>query len=298
MNPLNGPVEKRLVSFVHYSDSNDQMLENDAVLIRIGNLYVQYNRAKSYNVDTEMPNTVTITHAIADDDVSDRLAALLEGEIFEYLYSTSATSNSGNTNRYLVVQVCSAVQYDAAQMDYATIRVYFSDDDNIQVLSDCKTKFLTQNKTITPSDNPDSVKSPTISPAIATGSVLQPNDPILDRDDNENITNISSSDDNGRFEGIMYVTLSSAVGVILFAGIGYYYVTQHIREQQKIMALQEANKGKHPSKTMETKKIGTASSSSKNRNHLTDLDHSVTAEEDDDSDDALYVIYDAHLLEI
>ena len=65
---MNGPVEKRLVSFVHYSDSSDQMLDNDTVLIRIGSLYVQYNRAKSYNIDTDMPNTVTITHAIADDD--------------------------------------------------------------------------------------------------------------------------------------------------------------------------------------------------------------------------------------
>ena len=312
MKPTDGPVEHRLVSFVHYSDSSDPMLHTDAVLIRIGNLYLQYNRAKSYNVDADMPNTVTITHAIADDDVSDRLAALSAGEMFQYLYSTSTALNSPNQNRFLIVQVCSALKYNTSQIDYATIRVYFSDEDNIQVLSDCKKEFISQNRTGSPSDDSDLPVSPTISPAIVADSLPQGDDPIVDRDDNVDQAKNSSVDDgglslngkssdndnNGSFEGMIYVIISSALGVMFFAGTGYYYVTQHLQEQQKIMALQGAH-GKYPQK-METKR-GTTTSSSRNRNHLTDVeDLSATAEdeEDDERDDTLYVMYDTHMLEI
>jgi hypothetical protein len=313
VNPLNGPVEKRLVSFVHYCDDNDQLLRNDAVLIRIGSLYLQYNRAKNYNMDTDMPNTVTITHAIADDDVSDRLAALSAGETFEYMYSASSAYDSANQNRYLIVQVCSAVQYNTSQIDYAMIRIYFRDDDNIQVLSDCKKEFITQNLTSSPSENSDSVESPTVSPVVDSGSSLQENDPIVDRDDNNDngnnsgsnvsstIGNASNINNDGRFEGMLYVIISSALGVIFFAGTGYYYMTQRIQEQQKLMALQEASNGIYPQKKEQPKKSGTTRSSSSNRNHPTDVeDLSDTAEddEDDERNDALYVMYDAHMLEI
>jgi hypothetical protein len=309
-----GPVEKRLISFVHYSDSNDQMLVDDSVLIRIGNLYLQYNRAKYYNIDTDMPNTVTITHAIADDDVSDRLAALSTGQTYEYRYSASILDSTANQNRFLVIRVCSAVQYNTSQMDYATVRIYFSDEDNISVLSDCTKEFIPLQRT----QSSDTVRTPTISPTIVSGNSLQHNDPIVDRDDNDNNrdTNITSSsndnnatdnDNDGRFEGIIYVIISSALGVIFFAGTGYYYVAQHIQEHQKIMALEEANGSKYPKKQTERSGTTTATVPSNiNRIYRTDVeDLSVTAEEDDDDDDddddrkdALYVMYDSHLLEI
>ena len=306
---MNGPVEKRLVSFVHYSDSVDQMLDDDIVLIRIGNLYVQYNRAKSYNINTDMPNKVTITHAIADDDVSERLTALSVGETFEYLYTASTTN--ANQNRLLMIQVCSAVLYETSQMDYAIVRIYFNDDRNFHNLSDCKKEFIFSTKAAAPSFIPTLFESPTSSPAATfeTEGTIQKNDPIIEHDDNNASSgNTTTIDDNdGRFEGMIYIVIASAVGVLLFAGTGYYYIAHHLKEQEMILATQSASNSKYP-QTME-KKDGAPSSVSHCRTNqpkrrtadVEDLSDTAEEEYDDDDeidDDALYVMYDAHMLEI
>jgi DNA-binding beta-propeller fold protein YncE len=182
-------------------------------------------------------------------------------------------------------------------------------------MSDCTKVFVAQNRTRSPSDNSDSVISPTISPTTTKGSSWRQNGPIVDRDDNKVYVNntdgsvVSSSNDNtsdvdndGRFEGLVYVIISSALGVIFFTGTGYYYITQHLQEQHQIMALQEANNGKYPKKQKEAIQSGTKASANMNQNYRTDVeDLSQTAEDDeddDDSEDALYVIHDARMLEI
>ena len=69
------------MAFVDYSSS-----ENDTspVLINFRDLYIQFNRAKLYNVDTELPDTVTITQAYDTVTTSERLAALRVGERYDY----------------------------------------------------------------------------------------------------------------------------------------------------------------------------------------------------------------------
>ena len=282
------------------------MLDNDTVLIRTGSLYIQFNRAKSYNIDTDMPNTVTITHAIFDDDVSDRLAALSAGETFEYPYTASTT---GSASRNVIIQVCSVTQYETLQMDFATIRIYFSDEQNVQDLSDCNKTFIS-----TPTEF-DVFQSPTSSPAAtmaANGSNLQHDHPIVDRDDVDNQKSnidgessssngsMSSHDSDPQFEGMLYVIIASTLAVILFVGIGCYYVTKHISEQQRVFAIHDTSNDIYPQKL--EKKVGSAASSIRN-NHQTQRDVedlSDTAEDDEDHEqnDALYVLYNSRMLEI
>jgi hypothetical protein len=135
IDPSKGPVEKRLVSFVHYSD-DEAMSSDDVVLIRIGNLYLQYNRAKLYNIDADLPNTVTITYSASDEVVSDRLAALSDGELFEY-------KNFDGSGQALVVQVCSMVQFESAsQFDFSIVRLYL--DDGVHDWSTCNPEYIPQ----------------------------------------------------------------------------------------------------------------------------------------------------------
>lgn len=66
-----------LVAFVDY----DQASNTEYVLIKTGDLYIQYNMAKKFNSGTkERRNQVTIVTAKADNEVSSALAGLSVGE--------------------------------------------------------------------------------------------------------------------------------------------------------------------------------------------------------------------------
>ena len=66
-----------LVAFVDY----DQASDTEYVLIKTGDLYIQYNMAKKFNSGTkERRNQVTIVTAKADNEVSSALAGLSVGE--------------------------------------------------------------------------------------------------------------------------------------------------------------------------------------------------------------------------
>ena len=173
VDPWNGPVEKRLVSFVHYSDA-DAPASDDVVLIRIGNLYLQYNRAKFYNIDTDVPNTVTIVHVASDEDVSDRLAALSDGELLEY-------RNYNDSGQTLVVQVCSMVQYESAnQWDYSILRIYI--DDGVHDWSICNVEYNPSPPM--PTGNGTNHSSiPNISNYTFTRNHSSSSDPFVDMDD-------------------------------------------------------------------------------------------------------------------
>jgi len=108
-------LEQRLIAFVHASD--ERLAENDVVLIKIGDWYLQYNRAKLYNVDTEEKDTVTITHAPSDGALSIRKASLTVGQT--YFEVVDASSDS------LVVTVCATtVTNDDDVIDYAVVRFH------------------------------------------------------------------------------------------------------------------------------------------------------------------------------
>lgn len=120
------------------------MFHDDVVLIKVGNLYIQYNKAKGYNMDADMPDLVTITEATSFDDVSDRLAALAEGERYAY-------ASFDKFNNTLIIEVCSLLPFSAGnQMDYGIVSIYL--DNGVQK-SACNTTYTSQ-PTVAPSSLP------------------------------------------------------------------------------------------------------------------------------------------------
>jgi hypothetical protein len=293
VNPTNDPIEKRLVSFVHYSDVDQDMFADDVVLIRIGNLYVQYNRAKRYNIGAEMPNTVTITHAVSNDAVSDRLAALSSGEKFVYIPFT--TSEKQNT---LIVQVCSAVQFDTNPMDYAIIRIYYEDDSNKNSLN-CNKEYKPQPAapdtfTFDPTDqNATTSNDPTIVQIRKPDNSIVKGDGIDDPlASNKNTTASSNHSSDDRFVAMLYVVIPSILAVMLFV-IMSWYIAKHTREQQKIMALQNATEcwdHTHKDRSKCTVKT-TNATGSQGKGQTMEEDLSSTSEDDDDDFDDLFVSY-------
>jgi hypothetical protein len=107
----------RLVAFVDYL--NQDLKEDDAVLVRVGNMYVQYNRAKGYNAESNAnQNEVTITKAEGSGQVSYALAGLSVGESYAY-------SDFDNSGHDLIIEVCDmAVELT---FDYALLSIHLDD---------------------------------------------------------------------------------------------------------------------------------------------------------------------------
>lgn len=108
----------RLVGFVDYG--NAAMLEHDVVLIRSGPLFLQYNRAKDYNIDNPVADRVTITEAYSDDSFSYSLAALAQGESYSY-------PNFDEAGNSLVVEVCTMFKEPLGVLDFADISIFVND---------------------------------------------------------------------------------------------------------------------------------------------------------------------------
>jgi len=107
---------RRLLGFVDYNISSHGCLkEIDAVIVRAGDLYLQYNQAKGYNVDVRYPNTVTITEADRESVVSDALAVLEAGDVYTY-------TNFDDDGHSLIVEVCMIFE------QHAVINLYLSLD--------------------------------------------------------------------------------------------------------------------------------------------------------------------------
>jgi hypothetical protein len=113
-----GIIQKRIVSFVEYS--NPGMLHDDVVLLKCGTLFIQYNRAKGYNIDSSEPDRVTISEGLLDGAPSKRVASLGNGE--KYIHP-----NFDGSNEELVVQVCLVSKNILGVIDYADVRVYVND---------------------------------------------------------------------------------------------------------------------------------------------------------------------------
>lgn len=97
----------RLACFV------DSDLSDDYALLRLDEtLFLQYNCGKYYNVDTEVPNTVTVTRATSPMEVSVRLASLHAGESH---YFTSYSDENWS------IRACSIHR---GEIDYADISVH------------------------------------------------------------------------------------------------------------------------------------------------------------------------------
>jgi hypothetical protein len=111
--PRRAPVIANLASFVDYGNENVQ--PNDVVLLRAGNLYFQYNRAKGYNIETPnvFKNRVVVTESEGDLEISSFVAALSKGQ--SYVYPNFSDYNG------LVIEVCEQM---TGPYDYAIVSLY------------------------------------------------------------------------------------------------------------------------------------------------------------------------------
>lgn len=81
IHPGAAPWGGTLVGFVDYDSAND----NEYILIRFLDVYMQYNRAKTFNRQVrEKPDELVIVQAEAEDQASELLGGLKEGEVLEY----------------------------------------------------------------------------------------------------------------------------------------------------------------------------------------------------------------------
>jgi Gametolysin peptidase M11 len=124
----NCSIHFRIVSFVEYG--NEAMQLDDVVLLRVGSLYIQYNRAKGYNVDAPEANRVTVTEGFVDGGLSVRVASLTAGEHYKL-------PNFESSGKALFIQVCAITQKSYGELDFADVSVFL--DDGIQNLS-CSTR--------------------------------------------------------------------------------------------------------------------------------------------------------------
>lgn len=116
VNPDRGAVIGHLASFVDYRDPDLQ--QSDVVLMRAGNLYLHYNRAKGYNSDTPSAykDRVVVTESPGALEVSNFVAALSKGQ--SYFYPNFSGYNS------LVIEVCDQM---TGAYDYAVVSMYIQD---------------------------------------------------------------------------------------------------------------------------------------------------------------------------
>ena len=94
-----GALALPLASFV--DARQDDFPESASVLVRVGDLYLQYNKAKGYNIETfdDQKDRVTVVLAQSEEHVSDLVAALLPTERYEH------ANFDGNGNS-LIIEAC------------------------------------------------------------------------------------------------------------------------------------------------------------------------------------------------
>jgi len=134
----------RLVAFVDYNVTPP----TDIVIIRVRNLYVQYNRARDFNAGSrEYRNRVVIVSAPRKDSSFSNLEAALADNI---AISTFAYANFDGTGHDLIFKVCDQVQGPVA--DYVHLSIHL--DDGIQS-SQCAQPLpkLTHAPSISPSSS-------------------------------------------------------------------------------------------------------------------------------------------------
>ena len=97
--------------------ASDERLEvGDKVVIKVGDWFLQYNRAKLYNFQTEEKDTVTVTQATSEEGLSQRLATLIAGQAYFEV-------QDGSLN--LAVAVCeNTVSESDDVIDYAVVRFH------------------------------------------------------------------------------------------------------------------------------------------------------------------------------
>lgn len=121
-----GPIGAYLASFVDYRNPN--LDDSAVVLIRIGNLFLQLNEGKGYNVDTpaEARDRVIVAEAAGPGEVSQLLKGIAVGQAFV----RPAFSSEGHD---LVITFCDHV---VAPYGYAAISIHVEDGVQTSVCGD------------------------------------------------------------------------------------------------------------------------------------------------------------------
>jgi hypothetical protein len=121
-----GPIGAYLASFVDYRNPN--LDDSAVVLIRIGNLFLQFNEGKGYNVDTpaEARDKVIIAEAAGPGEVSQLLKGIAVGQA----YVRPEFSDEGYD---LVISFCDHV---VAPYGYAAVSIHMEDGVQTSVCGD------------------------------------------------------------------------------------------------------------------------------------------------------------------
>jgi Gametolysin peptidase M11 len=121
-----GPIGAYLASFVDYRNSD--LDDSAVVLIRIGNLFLQFNEGKGYNVDTptEARDRVIVAEAAGPGEVSQLLKGIAVGQAFV----RPGFSSEGHD---LVITFCDHV---VAPYGYAAISIHMEDGVQTSVCGD------------------------------------------------------------------------------------------------------------------------------------------------------------------
>ena len=116
VNPkTNGAWVGNLVTFVDYPLASQ--VANSVVLINVGDLYIQLNSAKKFNIQTmAQANKVTIVQANSIRPFSYMLAGLGAGQSYTY-------ANFNGTGVALTIQICN-IRFGT--VDYAKITLYLA----------------------------------------------------------------------------------------------------------------------------------------------------------------------------
>lgn len=126
----------RIVSFVDYKHQG--LRRDHVILVKVGPFFIQYNRAKDYNIDSPEPEKVTVTQAWSDvwsDAVPSTLvASLSQGETYihgNYRNATIKNDTSGfsASSLTLIIQVCKLVAQPSGVLDYADVSIHIVDND-------------------------------------------------------------------------------------------------------------------------------------------------------------------------
>jgi hypothetical protein len=127
VDPTQGAIHQRLVGVVDYGVGI--LFDTDAVLLRVFDLYIQYNRAKAYNFETDLAHRdrVVVVEATALSDVSNLLASLSEGQSFSYQYAVI-----DGEGRNLTIEVCAP----ATSLEYRMLSIHFDDGQQSSTCSD------------------------------------------------------------------------------------------------------------------------------------------------------------------
>ena len=148
VNPFQGPWRGKVAAFVDYNLT----ASDENVIVNVGDLYIQYNRATKFNYQTrEKKNEITI---VQDKTGGSEMLGGLADETANFTYA-----NFTGSNQTLVVRVCYVVNSDDNDdVDYMELVIGMEDE------AFCPSLSPSAGPTESPAPSPSPSRFPTITP--------------------------------------------------------------------------------------------------------------------------------------